>query len=63
MKPFYKSKKFWMTVAALVGDVIAHYSGNPELIAPITALAAVLVVAFGIQDQGKEAAAIKASSE
>ena len=62
MKPFYRSKKFWVTVAGLVGDIVAHFTGKPELIAPITALAGVLVLAFGIADSGKEAAAIEAAS-
>ncbi|HHH27972.1 MAG TPA: hypothetical protein ENK57_06465 [Polyangiaceae bacterium] len=70
MTPWYKSRRIWTAILTLVGNVLAivlgDIYGQPDLaetvVAAVTTLGAALLVALGLGDTGKEAAAIKAAS-
>ena len=56
MYPFWKSRKFWLAVFAIVQAVVLHYLSVPESIwQAIAAMVAVLIGSIAIEDAGQKA--------
>ncbi len=67
MRPWYQSKRLWAAVATallnvlvvLIGMCVQREELATVLVASLSAVGAALVVALGLGDQGKEAAAMR----
>ena len=58
MYPFWKSRKFWLAVFAIVQAVVLHYLAVPEEIwQAIAGVVAVLIGSIAIEDAGEKAGA------
>jgi len=58
MYPFWKSRKFWLAVFAVVQSVVLHYLAVPEEIwQAIAALISVLIFSIAVEDAGAKAGA------
>ncbi len=56
MYPFWKSRKFWLAVFAVVQSVVLHYLAVPEEIwQAIAALVSVLILSIAVEDAGEKA--------
>ena len=62
IKPVWKSKKCWAAALSLLGVVVAHYTGNPQIALGVIVLGSALLTAIGLADLGKEGRAIEAAS-
>lgn len=65
VKALLGSKKFLITAAAVVGWVVAKFGYNipSEELQDVMLAAGALVLAIGLQDHGKEKAAIEAGDD
>lgn len=61
MKPFYQSKKFWTAIVTSAAMVVAYFHSE-ALAMLIGGVGSTLIVGFGLADNGKEAAALKAAA-
>lgn len=52
MKPFYKSRKFWVSIITAVSTVVAYYQ-SPDLGKLIAAVGMTLVLGVGLEDFAK----------
>ena len=58
MYPFWKSRKFWLAVFAIVQAVVLHYLNVPqEIWEAIAAMIGVLIASIAVEDAGEKAGA------
>ena len=61
MEPFKKllgSRKFWVSILTAVTTVVSYYR-DPELAKMLLSVGLVMVSGLGLEDMGKQAAALK----